>query len=97
MCVASEIVKHGGLVICANIAPYKKDRESNRNSVGGKYIQIWVNIPLEICEERDVKGLYKLAREGVIKNFTGISDIFENANNSEVVITDEKYNFDNLI
>jgi len=78
--VASEIVKHRGIVICSNIAPYQEDREFNKNlieSIGGKYIEIYVNTPLEVCEKRDVKGLYKLAREGVIKNFTGISDPFE--------------------
>lgn len=78
--VANEIVKHNGLVICANIAPYQNDREHNRKlleSNGGKYIEIWVDTPLEECERRDVKGLYKLAREGKIKEFTGISDPFE--------------------
>ena len=78
--VASEIVKHNGIVMCANIAPYQADREYNKNlieSLGGKYVEIWVDTPLEVCEERDVKGLYKLAREGKIKEFTGISDPFE--------------------
>ena len=78
--VASEIVKHGGTVICANIAPYEEDRLANRGlieSLGGRYVEIWVNTPLEVCETRDVKGLYKLAREGKIKEFTGISDPFE--------------------
>lgn len=78
--VASEIAKHGGIVICANIAPYESDRVVNRKlieSSGAKYVEVYVNTPLEVCEDRDVKGLYKLAREGVIKQFTGISDPFE--------------------
>lgn len=98
--VASEIVKHGGIVICANIAPYDDDRLRNRNlieNIGGKYIEIWVNIPLEICEKRDVKGLYKLARKGIIKQFTGISDPFEQPSKADIIITSENYNFDNLI
>lgn len=98
--VASEIVKYGGTVICANIAPYEEDRMINRKRIedlGGIYKEIWVNTPLEICEQRDVKGLYKLAREGKIKEFTGISDPFEIPHNPEYIITDEKYNINLLI
>jgi len=85
--VASEIVKHGGTVICANIAPYQEDRVFNKKlieSFGGKYVEIWVNTPLDVCERRDVKGLYKLARKGVIKQFTGISDPFEEPINCNI-------------
>ena len=98
--VASEIVKHGGIAICANIAPYNEDRLANRKlieSIGGKYIEIWVNTPLEICEKRDVKGLYKLAREGKIKEFTGISDPFEEPTNPELIITENKTDLTVLI
>lgn len=94
--VASEIVKHGGTVICANIAPYDEDRKYNKKmieSVGGKYIQIWVKTSLDVCEQRDVKGLYKLAREGKIKQFTGISDPFEDASDSDIIIETEDYEF----
>ena len=64
--VASEITKNGGIAICAPIAPYKKDREYNRRLISklGGYIEIHISTSLEKCEERDVKGLYKLAREG---------------------------------
>ena len=77
--VASEIVKHGGTVIVANIAPYEEDREFNRKLISqyGNYVQFFVDTPLEVCEARDVKGLYKAARNGAIKQFTGISDPFE--------------------
>lgn len=86
--VASEIVKHNGIVICANIAPYEEDREFNRNLIlqYGNYIEIYVKTDLKICEERDCKGLYKLAREGKIKEFTGISDPFEEPLTSELII-----------
>ena len=86
--VASEIVKHYGIVICANIAPYSDDRKYNRELIEkyGKYIEVFVDTPLEICEERDVKGLYTLARKGVIKEFTGISDPFEKPENPELKI-----------
>tara|TARA_B100000674_G_C37898048_1_gene942312 strand:+ start:102 stop:1673 length:1572 start_codon:yes stop_codon:yes gene_type:complete len=89
--VANEIVKHGGIVISANIAPYNEDRLVNRNLIesnGGKYCEIWMNTPLEECEKRDVKGLYKLAREGKIKQFTGISDPFEEPTQPDYIICD---------
>jgi sulfate adenylyltransferase len=77
--VASEIVRHGGIVIVTNIAPYEEDRLYNRNLISsyGKYVEFFVDTPIEVCEERDVKGLYKSARQGLLKNFTGISDPFE--------------------
>ena len=77
--VASEIVRHGGLVIVANIAPYKEDRAYNNALISkyGNYTEIFVDTDLTICEERDPKGLYKAVRAGTLKNFTGISDPFE--------------------
>lgn len=83
--VASEIVKHNGVVICANIAPYDEDRVHNREKIKN-YIEIFVDTPLNVCEMRDVKGLYKLAREGKIKQFTGISDPFETPTNCDLVV-----------
>lgn len=86
--VASEITKNGGIAICAPIAPYEKDRAFNRNLISklGGYIEVHVSTSLEKCEERDVKGLYKLARKGVVKEFTGISDPYEVPKNAEIVI-----------
>ena len=78
--VASEIVKHGGIVLVANIAPYEEDRQYNRRLItqtGGEYLELYVDTPLGVCEARDVKGLYKAARAGTIPTFTGISDPFE--------------------
>ena len=86
--VASEITKNGGIAICAPIAPYDADRKYNRdliNKLGG-YIEVFVNTPLEKCEQRDSKGLYKLARKGIIKEFTGISDPYEVPSNPEITI-----------
>lgn len=81
--VCSEIVRHGGIVIVANIAPYKEDRAYNRNIISkyGVYTELFVNTPIEVCEERDVKGLYKAARAGTLKGFTGVSDPFETPDN----------------
>jgi sulfate adenylyltransferase len=77
--VASEITKNGGIAICAPIAPYTKNRAEARAMVEqyGVFLEVHVATPLEECERRDRKGLYKLAREGKIKEFTGISDPYE--------------------
>jgi sulfate adenylyltransferase len=87
--VASEIVKHNGIVLCANIAPYEEDRAYNRQLISqyGHYIEVYMNTPLTVCEDRDVKGLYALARNGVIKEFTGISDPFNVPSLSELELT----------
>lgn len=77
--VASEIVRHGGIVIVANIAPYEADRSYNRGLISryGRYVEFFVDTPIDVCESRDVKGLYKAARAGTLPNFTGVSDPFE--------------------
>lgn len=82
--VASEIVKHGGLVVVANIAPFEEDRAYNKKMISacGDYYQIFVNTPVSECERRDVKGLYAAARAGTVKNFTGVSDPFEEPTDS---------------
>jgi sulfate adenylyltransferase len=85
--VASLVVRAGGIVLCANIAPYNEDRIYNRQLIegmGGKYIEVHVDTPIDVCEDRDVKGLYKKARAGQIKQFTGISDPFERPTNSDL-------------
>ena len=88
--VSSEIVKHNGIVVVANIAPYAADRAANREMISGdgsgNYVEIYVKTSLEVCEKRDVKGLYKLAREGKIKEFTGISDPYEEPVGAEIVV-----------
>ncbi len=84
---ASEIVRHGGATVCAAVSPYRATRNDVRNMVGGDhYIEIFVDTPLEVCEERDIKGLYKKARSGEIKGFTGIDDPYEAPNNAEIVL-----------
>ncbi len=83
--VASEIVKHGGIAICAAVSPYLSTRNEVRNLVGeSSFIEIFVDTPLEICEQRDVKGMYAKARRGEIKDFTGIDDIYEPPQNAEI-------------
>jgi sulfate adenylyltransferase len=76
--VAGEIARHGGLVITAAISPYRKTRNEARNMVGeDRFIEIFVDTPIEVCEQRDVKGLYARARRGQITGFTGIDDPYE--------------------
>jgi sulfate adenylyltransferase len=86
--VASEITKNGGIAICAPIAPYTSTRRTVRDMISplGGFIEIYVATPLDVCEERDRKGLYAKARAGIIKEFTGISDPYEAPQNAEMVI-----------
>ena len=86
--VASEITKNGGIAICAPIAPYAATRRAVRESISavGGFVEIHVATSLEVCEQRDRKGLYALARAGKIKEFTGISDPYEVPENAEMVI-----------
>ncbi|NOY56955.1 MAG: bifunctional sulfate adenylyltransferase/adenylylsulfate kinase [Actinobacteria bacterium] len=86
--VASEITKHRGIAICAPIAPYEEIRQENRAAISayGGYVLVYLSTPLEVCEQRDRKGLYAKARAGIIKEFTGISDPYEEPQNADVVI-----------
>ena len=85
--VAAEIVKHQGTVICAAVSPYRATRNDVRNMVGSeRFVEVFVNTPLEECERRDVKGMYLKARRGEIKNFTGIDDPYEAPVQPELVI-----------
>ena len=85
--VASEITKHRGIAICAPIAPYAADRKVNEDLIKsfGGYIEVFVDAPLAVVEERDTKGLYAKARAGLIKGFTGIDDPYEAPENADVV------------
>ena len=85
--VAGEIVRHTGTVICAAISPYRYTRNEARKMVGkDRFVEVYVNTPLEVCEERDVKGLYARARSGEIKGFTGIDDPYEAPVNPEISV-----------
>jgi len=86
--VASEITKAGGIALCAPIAPYAAPRAVNRKliSAEGGYILVYVDTPIEVCEQRDRKGLYAKARAGIIKEFTGISDPYEEPEDADMVI-----------
>lgn len=94
--VASEITKNGGVAICAPIAPYAATRRAVREEIEafGAFVEVHVATSLEECERRDRKGLYKLAREGKIKEFTGISDPYDVPENPEVRLDTESYDVD---
>ena len=90
--VASEITKNGGIAVCAPIAPYDAVRKDVRRMIEplGGFALIHVDTPLEVCEQRDRKGLYAKARAGIIKEFTGISDPYEAPADAEVTIDTTK-------
>jgi sulfate adenylyltransferase len=86
--VAAEIARHGGIAICAPIAPYAAARERVRHMVSqvGDFLLIHVATPVEVCEARDRKGLYAKARAGLIDNFTGVNDPYEEPTDAMLVI-----------
>ncbi|MBM3893277.1 bifunctional sulfate adenylyltransferase/adenylylsulfate kinase [Candidatus Dependentiae bacterium] len=87
--VANEITKNGGVALCAFVSPYNADRDYDRALIGN-FIEVYVSTPIEACEQRDVKGLYKKAREGKIPEFTGVSDPYEEPLNPELTIDTTK-------
>lgn len=85
--VASHVVWHGGIAICSAITPYQETRYKIRHLFPPSYYcEVYVNTPLEVCEERDVKGLYAAARRGEVKNFTGIDDRYDVPQNPDLEI-----------
>ncbi len=90
--VASEITKHRGIAICAPIAPYEADRKANKDLISsyGGYIEVYIDVPLDVCEQRDTKGLYAKARAGIIKGFTGIDDPYEAPSTPDVACHTDK-------
>lgn len=89
--VAKLFVDAGLIVMTAFISPYEKDRESVRSIVeGDEFVEIYVKCSLKVCEQRDVKGFYKKARAGMIKNFTGIDDPYEEPEHPEIVVETDK-------
>ncbi|WP_208586122.1 adenylyl-sulfate kinase [Gracilibacillus suaedae] len=90
-----KLMNDAGLIALTSfISPYDSDRQNAREIIGDSYIEIFVSTPLEVCEERDVKGLYKKARAGEIPNFTGISSPYEKPENPEIEIDTSKYSLE---
>jgi len=88
--VADLLSRNDVPVITAAISPYREIRDEARKKMGDRFIEIYTEAPLEVCEERDVKGLYAKARSGEIKEFTGISDPYEPPENPEILIETDK-------
>jgi len=85
--VASEVVRHGGLVVAALVSPYRETRGEVREMVGaGRFVEVFVDTPLEVVEERDVKGWYAKARAGEVKEFTGLDDPYEPPTSAEITL-----------
>ena len=85
--VAGEIARHGGTVICAAISPYRATRNEARKMVGEeRFLEVFVDTPIDVCEQRDVKGLYARARRGQITGFTGVDDPYEAPVNPEITL-----------
>jgi sulfate adenylyltransferase len=85
--VASEIVRHGGMVICAAVSPYRATRNEIRNNVGPEqFTEIFVDTAIEVCEQRDVKGMYAKARRGEVTGFTGVDDPYEAPLHAEITL-----------
>ena len=85
--VAAEIVRHGGVAVCASVSPYAAPRNQVRSMVGDEhFVEVFVDTPLEVCERRDPKGLYARARRGEIVDFTGIDDPYERPLSPELVV-----------
>jgi sulfate adenylyltransferase len=85
--VAAEIVRHGGVVLCAAVSPYRSTRNDVRNMVGqDNFVEVFVDTPLSVCEQRDTKGMYAKARRGEIRDFTGIDDPYEAPLHPEITI-----------
>ena len=87
--VADLLSRNGVPVITAAISPYREIRDEAREMMGERFIEVFVDTPLEVCEARDVKGLYKKARSGEIPVFTGVSDPYEAPENPEMTIKTE--------
>lgn len=77
--IAAQVCRHGGIAICALVAPYAADRTAMRQSVArwGTFLEIYLATPLAVCEQRDPKGLYARARAGALKHMTGVDDPYE--------------------
>jgi sulfate adenylyltransferase len=85
--VAAEIARHGGVAVCSAISPYRATRNDARGMVGAdRFIEVFVDTPLEVCEQRDPKGLYAKARRGELKEFTGIDDPYEAPKHAEITL-----------
>jgi sulfate adenylyltransferase len=97
--VAGEVTRHGGICVCAAIAPYRSARQEARSRIErfGAFYEIHVSTPLQVCEARDPKGLYRKARRGEIKGFTGVDDPFEAPERPDLTIDASRIQVDESV
>lgn len=95
--ISKLFIDSGKIILTAFITPLEIDRNTARDILGEDYIEIFVNCPLEICEQRDVKGLYAKARKGEIPNFTGISAPFEEPTNPDIDVKTHQLSIDECV
>jgi adenylylsulfate kinase len=96
--VAKLFLDAGTIVLTAFISPFKKDRDIVRNLVGdSEFIEVFVKCPLEVCEQRDPKGLYKKARAGEVKHFTGIDSAYEAPDSPEIILETDKLSLEESV
>ncbi|MFH1632349.1 MAG: adenylyl-sulfate kinase [bacterium] len=96
--IAKFLVDSGVFVVASFVSPYRCDRDAARELIGqDRFIEVYVDCPLHVCEARDVKGLYKKARAGEIKNFTGIDDPYEAPENPDVAVRTHEESVDGCV
>lgn len=95
--VAKLLASNGIITICSLISPLKSIRSMARSIIGEKYLEVFIECPVEVCEQRDVKGLYAKARKGLIPEFTGISSPFEPAENADMIINTATHSIDTCL
>ena len=85
--VASEVVRHGGIAVAAVVSPYRATRDEVRAMMpDGRFLEVFVDTPIEVCEDRDVKGWYAMARSGEVSSFTGVDDPYEPPQHPELTL-----------
>ena len=94
----SKLMNDAGLIVLTSfISPFRQDRRNAREIIGESFVEVYVSTPIEECERRDVKGLYKEARKGNIQNFTGVSSPYEKPENAEIVVDTSKHNMEECV
>lgn len=94
--VCQLLTRNGVAAVASVISPYREAREHNRKKIGN-FVEVYVRCPLEVCEQRDVKGLYQKAKAGEIKGFTGVDDPYEEPLNPEIICDTDKENVEESV
>ena len=94
----SKLMNDAGLIVLTSfISPFRQDRRNAKNIIGERFIEVYISTPLEECEKRDVKGLYKKARNGEISNFTGITSPYEAPEHPDITVDTSKYSLEECV